>query len=203
MPTGLDAMVMEEGVPAASDPVDLAVNRFQDGDRAAFETLLTLTEATVPSLAWRLLGDKDPARDAAQEVYLRVYRSLGGFRRGENFRAWLYRITVNVCWDHVRKRGPAMVPMEDRNLPVRPAEGAEEAVLRAERRALVQRALGALTPAERSALVLRDLEGLDTSEVARVLGVKPVTVRSQLSTARAKVQAFCATLLQGAPGGRP
>lgn len=59
---------------------------------------------------------------------------------------------------------------------------------------MVRRALGTLPPAERSALVLRDLEGLRTEEVARILGVRAGTVRSQISSARTKVQAFCARL---------
>jgi RNA polymerase sigma-70 factor (ECF subfamily) len=81
--------------------------------------------------------------------------------------------------------------------------GAEEAVLLEQRRVLLQRALGTLTPAERSALVLRDLEGLSTEEVARALGVRPVTVRSQISNARTKLNAFCARLLRTQPGGLP
>lgn len=211
MPTGLEAMVMEAGAyppeasGASSDPVEAVLARIQGGDLEAFEDLLRLTERKVLSLAWRLLQDRDLARDAAQDVYLRVHRSLGGFRRGENFSAWLYRITVNVCNDHARKRGPLMAPVEALEVP-RHAHGSEtlEApLLQAERRALVQRALDTLTPRERAALVLRDLEGLSTEEAASALGVRAVTVRSQISSARTKVQVFCARLGLVSKGGAP
>ena len=72
-----------------------------------------------------------------------------------------------------------------------------------QRRALVRRALHSLTPAERAALVLRDMEGLSTEETAKALGVRPATVRSQVSNARAKVQAFCARWMRDSSGGRP
>ena len=210
MPLGLEAVLMEGGAlaPAEAGPVDGPetglVQRILAGDAEAFAELMALTEGTVLAVAWRLLGDRDQARDAAQDVFLRSYRSLGSFRLGENFRGWLYRITVNVCLDHIRKRGPVMAPAEvlDWHAPVRDPL-AEEALLLQERRLLVREALGGLTPAERSALVLRDLEGLATDEVARALGIKAVTVRSQLSSARAKVQAFCARRVRRSSGGLP
>jgi RNA polymerase sigma-70 factor (ECF subfamily) len=163
------------------------------------------TETRVLALAWRMLGDRHLAEDAAQETYLRVFRSLHTFRLGERFEAWIVRIAVNVCRDLARKRGPLPVPLDAMEaLPGDPAPplDAEEATLFQQRRALVQRALASLPQAERAALVLRDLEGLSTEEAARLLGVRPVTIRSQAASARAKVQAFCSRLLNP-KGGRP
>jgi RNA polymerase sigma-70 factor (ECF subfamily) len=117
----------------------------------------------------------------------------------------MVRIAVNVCYDLARKRGPLPAPAE----ALETLEGdaapmsAEEAVLLHQRRSLMRQAVAALPPAERAALVLRDLEGLSTEEAARILGVRPVTIRSQAASARAKVQAFCARLLKPAHGGRP
>lgn len=206
---GLEGVLMaEEVLPTAegltpdSDPLEAAIARIQAGDVEAFQELLKHTEGKVLTVAWRLLGDRDLARDAAQETFLRVFRSLDRYRRGEGFHPWLYRIAVNVCLDMARKRGP--IPLAESALETlhhahSGREHAEQMVLLEERRALVRRALGALTPAERSALVLRDLEGLSTEEAARVLGVRAVTVRSQISSARSKVQAFCVRW----KGGRP
>ena len=212
MPTGMEAAVLE-GVPVAPGgrpaPGPLAVDELitctLGGDLEAFDALMTLFEPRVLSLAWRLLGDRDQARDAAQEVFLRIFRSLVSFRQGENFQAWTYRITVNVCADHARKRGPFMAGPEvlESTDHAHPGDTAEEAVLLGERRALVRRALDTLTAAERAALVLRDLEGLTTREVAQTLGVQPVTIRSQLSSGRAKLQLFCAGLLRRSSGGSP
>lgn len=206
---GSEAALMEGGFVSApkalaADPLEPLVRRVLSGEREAFEALVQHTEARLLALAWRMLGDRHLAEDAAQETYLRAYRSLGSFRLGERFEAWLVRIAVNVCRDLARKRGP--LPLSVDALEALQGESstleAEEATLLHQRRALVQRALASLPQGERAALVLRDLEGLTTEETARLLGVRPVTVRSQAAAARAKVQAFCARLLQFG-GGRP
>lgn len=200
---------MDEGLASlpeapADDPLAPLLQRILGGEVEAFEDLVARTESRVLALAWRMLGDRHLAEDAAQETYLRVFRSLRTFRVGERFEAWLVRITVNVCRDLARKRGPLPVPLHVmEGLPTDSAPlDAEETTLLRQRRALVQQALASLPQAERAALVLRDLEGLSTEEAARILGVRPVTVRSQAASARAKVQAFCARLLHP-HGGRP
>ncbi len=206
---GTEALLMEAGLnlpPAAPapDPLEPLIRRIRAGEVEPFEELMAHTEARILALAWRILGDRHLAEDAAQETYLRVFRSLHTFRLGERFEAWLIRIAVNVCNDLARKRGPLPVRMET----LEALEGdaaimnAEETALLQQRRALVRQALAQLPQAERAALVLRDLEGHSTEEVARILGVRPVTIRSQVASARSKVQAFCARLIQATPGGR-
>lgn len=210
MVPGIEAVLMEEGLSPfpeapAEGPLEQLARRIRSGEVEAFGDLMARTEGRILALAWRMLGDRHLAEDAAQETYLRVFRSLGAFRLGESFEAWLIRIAVNVCCDLGRKRGPAPAPAESLETLEGDAApmGAEEAVLLHQRRSLMRQAVAALPPAERAALVLRDLEGLSTEEAARVLGVRPVTVRSQAASARAKVQAFCARLLKPAHGGRP
>ena len=213
MPTGLDEMLMEEESlvcveePATeAGPLDGVIARILSGETEAFEELMALTEKQILGLAWKLLRDREQARDAAQEAYFRIYRSLDRYRFGESFQAWMYRITANVCCDLARKRGPFMAAPETLETLAHAHHGseyAEEAVLLGQRRALVRQALGTLSPAERKALVLRDLEGLSTEEVARILGVRPVTVRSQIASARSKMQIFCARLLRRTSGGLP
>jgi RNA polymerase sigma-70 factor (ECF subfamily) len=189
----------------ADDPLEQLVRRIRAGEVDAFEELLARTEARILALAWRILGDRHLAEDAAQETYLRVFRSLNTFRLGERFEAWLIRIAVNVCYDLARKRSSLPVPMETLEALAGDAEplAAEDAVLLHQRRALVQQALATLPQGERAALVLRDLEGFPTEEVSRILGVRPATIRSQVATARTKIQAFCARRLNPPHGGRP
>lgn len=202
-------MVMDQGVaslPAAPevDPLEAWVRRVLEGERAAFEPLVARTEARLLALAWRLLGDRHLAQDAVQEAYLRAFRSLHTFRLGASVEAWLTRITVHACFDLARKRSPrpvAVDTLDDLGLLAAPPE-AEASVLLQQRRALIQQALATLPQAERAALVLRDLEGHSSEQAARILGVRPVTVRSQAASARAKVQAFCTRLLHP-HGGRP
>jgi RNA polymerase sigma-70 factor (ECF subfamily) len=207
---GAEHVLMAEGILSlpeepADDPLGAIVLRLRSGEVEAFAELMALTERRVLSVAWRILGDRHLAEDAAQETYLRVFRSLHRFRLGEPFEAWLIRIAVHVCYDLARKRGPLPVPVESLETlagDVTPM-AAEESVLVHQRRALVRQALTSLPQAERAALVLRDLEGLTTEETARILGVRPVTIRTQVSSARAKVRAFCARLLKPRQGGRP
>src|SRR3981081_1629445 len=82
----------------------MLVARVRAGDTFAFEQIMLATEQRVVSIAWRMLGNRDDAREATQEVYLRVFKYLARFRAGEDFRGWLYRITINVCHDFTRKR---------------------------------------------------------------------------------------------------
>lgn len=182
------------------------VSRARAGDAHAFESLMIETEQRVVAVAWRLLGNREDARDAAQETYLRVYKYLARFREGEDFQAWLYRITVNVCRDIARKRRATGGEQLDEaatetegaafeNLRRGDAD-AESVTLRTQQLALVRRALATLPAKERAALVLRDLEGLSTEEVALTLGSRPVTVRSQVSSARAKIKLYCDRLLR-------
>jgi RNA polymerase sigma-70 factor (ECF subfamily) len=171
------------------------IGRAQTGDGSAFDELIICYQRRVVATAWRLLGTQDEARDAAQEVFLRVYKYLGSFDPAQDFSGWLYRITVNVCRDLARKRGRhAQLSLEAEQESgklelVSPAQ-AETAAIRAQEQAIIARALAALSEKERAALVLRDLEGLPTAEVARILGSSQTTVRSQICSARAKIKLY-------------
>ena len=185
---------------AAADPLAALVARTRAGDTAAFDELMRATERKVVAAAWRLLGEREDARDAAQEVYLRAFKYLARFREGEDFQAWLYRITVNVCRDAARRRrarhdcGASEEELERAAANLGgPAGGrdAEGDALLTQRRAMLRRALQELPERERAAVVLRDLEGLSTGEVARILNTRPVTVRSQVCSARAKLKNYC------------
>ena len=188
------------------EPADyfaMLVTRACAGDAIAFERIMLATEQRVVSIAWRMLGNRDDARDAAQEVYLRVFKYLGRFRAGEDFRGWLYRITINVCHDFARKRRVSGVTHfeeiefgQERAAHETGGGDPETLALHAQQLALVRRALQTLPVKERAALVMRDLEGFSTEEVARALGSRPVTVRTQVSSARAKIKTYCDKLLR-------
>lgn len=186
---------------AAARPADLGqarlLRRAREGDREAFEELLELHQRKVYGTAWRLLGRQEDAQDAAQEVFLKLYRALPRLDPGRSVAGWLYRVTVNVCRDLGRRRGRApedsldalgsehgFDPRDPAPGPQRRAEGAEE-------RRRVLEALATLPEKERAALVLRDVQGLSTAEVAEALGSSRTTVRSQISRARLKLARLC------------
>lgn len=159
------------------------------GDLAAFETVMRRHERLVLVTALRLLGNIEDAKDASQEVFLRLYRNLRKVESEGICQAWLYRVTVNVCHDIGRKRKPS-VAMEDVPDPVSTADDPQESATGSERQRVLRMSLRTLSEKERAALVLRDLEGLSTEEVARALGSSEATVRSQISKARAKMRNF-------------
>jgi RNA polymerase sigma-70 factor (ECF subfamily) len=158
------------------------------GDMAAFDSLMRQYERLVLVTALRLLGNLEDAKDASQEVFLRLYRNLGKVEES-NFSGWLYRVTVNVCHDIGRKRKPS-VAMEDVPEPVSAGDDPQQTLTGMERQRILRMSLRALSEKERTAVVLRDLEGLSTEEVARVLGSTEATVRSQVSKARVKMRDF-------------
>lgn len=186
----------EESAPSGARPFDLLISRARQGDLTAFDQVMVAHQQKVMGLAWRMLGNQEDARDAAQETFLRVYKHLNKFDPAQDFAAWLYRIAVNVCRDLARKRGkgnPTSLEAEREAgtlaEPVSP-HNTEHSAIHAQERNIVLRALATLTEKERAAIVLRDLEGLPTEEVARILGSTPTTVRSQICTARVKIKQF-------------
>ncbi|HEX3232509.1 MAG TPA: sigma-70 family RNA polymerase sigma factor [Pyrinomonadaceae bacterium] len=179
--------------------VALLVERATAGDTAAFEQIMIHSQQRVMAMTWRILGNEADARDASQEVFLRVYKYLGSFKQDQDFFAWVYRITVNVCRDMLKKRqhesdrfGSFAADSSEEVLEI-PFEqvDAEQTLIQAQRRELISRAIATLPFKERASIVLRDVEGLSTDEVARVLKSSSTTVRSQISSARRKIRDYC------------
>jgi RNA polymerase sigma-70 factor (ECF subfamily) len=179
--------------PGPSSEAALIV-RARGGDASAFEQLMEIHEHQVLRTAGRVLGRREEARDAAQEVFLRLYRHLPSIREEHDLKPWLYRVTVNVCRDIARKnyRVPTL-PLEEREFESPSAEGTSviDELDLARRRELIQTALGRLSEGERAAVMLRDIEGLSSTEAARALGSSAATIRSQVASARLKIRRFC------------
>jgi len=161
------------------------LGRDKTGETAAFEALMRQHEAQVARTALRLLGRREDAQDAAQEVFLKLHRQLEQIDHSQNVAGWLYRVTVNVCRDMLRKR-PSAAPIEEGRLAV--VSTAEAEISREQLRRWIEGAIAALPEKERAALTLRDLEGLSTRDVAQILGSTEATVRSQISAARLKIR---------------
>jgi len=152
------------------------------------EALLSEFEKPILRLCFRLLGNLADAQDAAQEVFLKAHRHRDRLDPARPAGPWLYQVAYNQCRDRMRRRRPS-VALEDIG-PLAAAGNPEAQAVQNERRDLVLVALEILGDKERAALVLRDLEGMDTREVAAVLGTREETVRSQISMARAKMRKY-------------
>jgi len=159
------------------------------GDVPSFERLVFLYQSLVLRVARRLLLDSEDAKDAAQEVFLRLHRSLGRVREESELAPWLYRVTVNICRD-IRRRYRPEVSLAATGEPMNQERNPEQALTLAQQYEMALAGLGELTPREREIVVLRDLEGCSTSEVAEILGSTEGTVRCHLSTGRVKLRKF-------------
>jgi RNA polymerase sigma-70 factor, ECF subfamily len=165
------------------------IRKARAGDLASFEQIVRLHERAVLGLAQKILLNRAAASDAAQEVFFRLHKNLSRLDEERDLSAWLYRTTSNACFDILR-RSRNDLPLDLIAEPIDEAENPEQTVAADQQKRLVLAALKELSPAERQAIVLRDLEGYPTAEVARMLAVSEGTVRSQISTGRAKIKNF-------------
>lgn len=158
------------------------------GDRRAFDELVRLKRDRVVRTAYQITGDLDDALDVAQGVLLKLWQGLDRYDPRRRFDTWLYRITVNAAIDMLRARGPRgmlqPLPGDLSGLGSTGDASAEAAVDLGRLQRAFLRLAAALAPKQRAAFVLREIEGLETAEVARVLGVTESTVRNHLMQAR-------------------
>lgn len=188
----------ENSLEHGDESLSLLIERAKAGDASAFDRLIICCQPKVISIAWRMLGNTEDAKDAMQEAFLRAYKYLHRFDNRQPFRNWLYRITINVCRDMLRRRARSDLftsleaEQELGNLDkLAGPDDPEAAADLAQCRAMIARALDTLSEKERAVIVLRDLEGLSTEEVARIMGSSKSTVRAQLSSARLKIARHC------------
>ena len=176
------------------------IQRVLSGDTEAFEALVLEHQNKVYSLALRMVGNEEDARDMAQEAFIRAFNSLTGFRGDSKFSVWLYRLTSNICIDFLRSRakkrtismtwtddegedaGELEIP-DERFMP-------EQSLERASVRESVQRGLDSLSPQYREILLLREINGLSYDEISEALGIEPGTVKSRIFRARKKLCDF-------------
>lgn len=163
----------------------------QAGDRAAFEQLVRTTHAEIYTLAYRLTGDEEDARDVVQDAYLRAFRSIKRFRGDARFSTWMYRITANCASTHLARRAKGRheelsddEPVTDPRPEVDPESVAEAGALRDR----VTDALAELPPRLRAVVVLRDIYDLPHGAIASELGITEAAAKVRLHRARRKLR---------------
>ncbi|NOY86978.1 MAG: RNA polymerase sigma factor [Deltaproteobacteria bacterium] len=163
--------------------------RAAKGDLDAFEELVNRHRAAVYQMARAVTGSHADADDAAQETFIRAYRSLGSYDSRRPFRPWLRKITYNTSLNILRtatNRARRFLPGEALQ-PPDPSPNPEEEVESRESRRGIEAAVKSLSFELRTTLHLRAAEGLSYQDIARVTGVRIGTVMSRLSRAREKV----------------
>lgn len=164
------------------------VARATAGDTEAFNQLVKRWERPIYALAYRTLGREEDARDVVQDAFLRAYRGLRAFKGEAKFSSWLYRITLNLCRDWIRRERRAPVvqvpegtdPVDLADAKASPAESVEDLVARREMSAAVSRAMAELPEEQRTAIMLKEYQGLTFQEIADLLDCPLSTVKTRL-----------------------
>ena len=179
------------------------------GDECAYELLIQRFEQPVFSLISRLVDDPADAADVAQEVFLKVFRKVDGFRAESSLKTWIYRIAVNEARNQrrwfIRHRGKeiALESESDAQGPQDwlsdPGQSPYQTALDQETQALIETALQKVSANYRAALVLREVEGLSYEEISEVLEVSLGTVKSRILRGRESLRQHLMERLQTAP----
>ena len=187
------SMTVDGAFRSAADS-DL-VARAAAGDASAFHALVERHRAMVYRVAYQFAGNHHDAEDIAQDVFIKVYRSLDRFRYDAQLTSWLYRIVMNACIDHRRRHAPAgWAPFtEDAELKMlnAPEEGPgpEEAAYGLQLGEVLEAEIGRLPPGQRLVFTMRHHEGLKLCEIAEALGLAEGTVKRQLHAAVHRLRA--------------
>jgi RNA polymerase sigma-70 factor (ECF subfamily) len=163
------------------------VARSMGGDLDSFNQLVLRWERPIYALAYRVIGREEDARDVAQETFLRAFRALKGFKGQAKFSSWLYRITLNLCRDWIRRERRTPVVQAPEGVDVielageaTPSETIEELVSRHEIGRAVAKAMSQLPEEQRTAIILKEYHGLTFQEIADLLDCPLSTVKTRL-----------------------
>ena len=175
------------------------VERAKRGDQSAFERLVLDNQNKIYSLTLRLTGDREEAADLAQEAFVKAWQGLASFQGESSFSTWMYRLTTNVCIDHLRrqKRREGVEPavsLDDENSgwaePAGRDSDPQQVLEQSERGQALARGLAKLPDWQRRVLVLRELSGLSYQEIGEALDIDLGTVKSRISRGRKRLRDF-------------
>jgi RNA polymerase sigma-70 factor (ECF subfamily) len=165
------------------------ISRAAGGDASAFQALVERHRSMVYRVAHQFAGNHHDAEDIAQEVFIKVYRSLDRFRQDAQLSSWMYRIVMNACIDHRRRHtsaGAAPFGEEAEQRMLNTPEDTpdpEDRAYAGELGEVLEREIGRLPPGQRVVFVMRHHQGLKLSEIAIALGLAEGTVKRQLHAA--------------------
>lgn len=174
------------------------IRRSTQGDLDAFNRLVEQYQRPLYNLCLRMLASADAAEDATQDAFIAAFRAVQRFRGTQTggFRAWLFRIAVNACYDEMRRRrsrpsvsldAPRGEGGHTIDVPT-PGPTLEDRAQTAELGVAIQEALSALPSDQRLAVILCDVQGMEYAEIAHVMGVSLGTVKSRINRARGRLR---------------
>jgi RNA polymerase sigma-70 factor (ECF subfamily) len=189
--------------PDTPESIETLIQRCLQGDQAAWDLVVRQHWRKVFNVAYKFVGKHDEAEDLAQDIFLKVFRSLNTFDRRANFQTWLVSVSRNLCIDHyrsVRKERQTI----DRNIdanelsPASKDAGPIAALEQRDRVLLLRQALAALPATLRTAVVMRDIQELSYQEIADALQLPEGTVKSRINRGRTELARQIKMLTTGA-----
>ena len=181
---------------------EVLLKKAMSGDMASFERLIINHEKLVYNACFRIMGDQEDAKDASQEVFIKLYKNIDKCNNLNTFKAWLYRIIHNCCIDLIRKKKGKKTLSIDKMLDTPEGEmeqqikstelSPEEEYLQKEAASNIQRAITKLSDDYRTLVVLRDIQGLSYEEISAALDIPMGTVKSRISRSRQKLKSLLA-----------
>jgi RNA polymerase sigma-70 factor (ECF subfamily) len=183
---------MSSDLPDASGDIDALIKRCLRGDERAWEQIVKQHWRKVFNVAYKFVGRHDEAEDLAQDIFLKVFKSLETFDRRANFQTWLISVSRNMCIDHyrsVRKERETIARDVDAGelTPASPEPGPIAALEQRDRVVLLRQALAALPESLRTAVVMRDIQERSYQEIADELDLPEGTVKSRINRGRTEL----------------
>ncbi len=186
------------------------VESVQKGDQSAFRELVERYQRRLFSVAYGMVRNREDALDVVQEAFIKIHRHIDNFQGSSSFYTWAYRITANLCIDHLRKRARRQqvdyddtlqrsgdVDGDDNIMPSALGVNPARVYQRKELLEQLDKALKGLSEKHRMIILLREVQGLSYTEIADVLDISKGTVMSRLHHARKNLQVALADYLRG------
>ena len=176
----------------------MLIEKSIQGDVASFEKLIVKYNRYVYNIAYRMMGNEEDAKDMSQETLIKAFKAISKFKMESSFSTWLYRITINVCKDEIRRRKETVLSYD--------AEIADEGTLKdiisdertnpllvyekTELKSSIESALNKLSDDNKSVVVLKDILGYSYEEIGQILEIPIGTVRSRLNRSRSALKSI-------------
>jgi len=183
---------MSPDLPTSPEPVEALIQQCLRGDQLAWDRIVRQYWRKVFNVAYKFVGRHDEAEDLAQDIFLKVFKSLDTFDRRANFQTWLISISRNLCIDHyrsVRKERETIDRDVDANelMPVSHEIGPVAALEQRDRVTLLREALAGLQETLRTAVIMRDIKEMSYQEIADALRLPEGTVKSRINRGRTEL----------------
>jgi RNA polymerase sigma-70 factor (ECF subfamily) len=149
---------------------DKLVEEVLQGNHSSFELLLQPYRQGFLTMAYRITGDREEAREVCQDALLKIFKYLKSYKKGRSFKTWSYKVLMNTSYDFLKEKKKF------------------KRVIDGQKRQKIQDMLDILSPKEKAVFLLRDSEGLSVKEASSVLGCSQISVRTHLSRARQKIK---------------